>query len=101
MINHYISSHKISNIAHEEIMAMVHSDKKVAEYYYKREIEMTNSIKDLLINNGFKDNKLFEKVHIMIGLIDNLCHEVTYHKHSNMNYDVMKDLVIDNIKKFI
>ena len=79
-------------------MAMVHSDKKVAEYYYKREIEMTDSIKELLINNGFKDNKLFEKVHIMIGLIDNLCHEVTYHKHSNMNYDIMKKLVIDSIK---
>ena len=99
MINHYISNHKVSNIAHEEIMSMVHSDKRVAEYYYKRELEMTNSIKDVLINNGFKDNNLSEKVHIMIGLIDNLCHEVTYHKHSDMNYDIMTDLVINNIKE--
>ena len=80
-------------------MSMVHSDKRVAEYYYKRELEMTNSIKDVLINNGFKDNNLSEKVHIMIGLIDNLCHEVTYHKHSDMNYDIMTDLVINNIKE--
>ena len=99
MIKHYISNHKVSNIAHEEIMSMVHSDKRVAEYYYKRELEMTNSIKDVLINNGFKDNNLSEKVHIMIGLIDNLCHEVTYHKHSDMNYDIMTDLVINNIKE--
>ena len=34
----------------------------------------------------------------MIGLIDNLCHEVTYHKHNNMNYDVMTNLIIENIK---
>ena len=98
MIKHYISNHKVSNTAHEEIMSMVHSDKRVAEYYYKRELEMTNSIKDVLMSNGFKDNNLYEKVHIMIGLIDNLCHEVTYHKHNDMNYDVMTTLVIENIK---
>ena len=34
----------------------------------------------------------------MITLIDNLCHEVTYHKHSDMNYDTMTKLVIDSIK---
>ena len=98
MIEHYISNHKISNTAHEEIMAMVHSDKRVAEYYYKRELEMTNSLKDILVNNGFKSENLYEKVHIMIGLIDNLCHEITYHKHNDMNYDIMTDLVINNIK---
>ena len=98
MIKYYISNHKISNIAHEEIMAMIHSDKKVAEYYYKRELEMTNSIKTILINNGFNEENLFEKVHIMIGLIDNLCHEIIYHKHDNMNYGIMTNLVIENIK---
>ena len=99
MIKHYINNHKISSVAHEEIMAMVHSDKKVAEYYYKREIEMTNLIKDSLIKSGFMDNNLYEKVHIMIGLIDNLCHEVIYHKHNGMNYDIMTNLVVNNIKE--
>ena len=98
MIDYYIDNHKVSNVAHEEIMSMVHSDKGVREYYYKRELDMTNTIKDILINNGFKDDNLSEKVHIMIGLIDNLCHEVTYHKHNNMDYNYMTDLVIDNIK---
>ena len=98
MIKHYISSHKISNVAHEEIMSMVHSDKRVAEYYYKRELEITNSVKDILLDNGFDKKDITEKVHIMMGLIDNLCHEVTYHKHSDMNYDVMTTLVIENIK---
>lgn len=97
MIKKYISNHKVSNIAHEEIMSMVHSDKNVAKFYYDRELEMTNTVKDILIENGFVDENLNEKVHIMIGLIDNLCHEVTYHKHSNMNYEVMTELVINNI----
>lgn len=98
MISYYISNHKVSNVAHEEIMAMIHSDKKIAEYYYKRELEMTNSIKEVLINNKFKSKDLDERVHIMMGLIDNLCHEIIYHKHDNMNYDIMTDYVIDAIK---
>ena len=98
MINYYISNHKVSKVAHEEIMSMVHSDKRVAEYYYKRELEMTNSLKDILLSNGFNDKDLYEKVHVMMGLIDNLCHEVIYHKHNDMNYDLMTNLVIDNIK---
>jgi AcrR family transcriptional regulator len=97
MIKHYISNHKVSNVAHEEIMAMVHSDKKVADYYYHRELQMTNNIKNLLLINHFKDEDLYEKVHIMIGLIDNLCHEIIFHKHSEMNYETMTNLVVDSI----
>ena len=99
MIENYINNHKISKIAHEEIMAMVHSDKEIAEFYYKNEIEMTDKIKRLLIYNNFKDNNLEEKTHIMINLIDDLCHEVIYHKHYDMNYDIMKKLVIETIIK--
>jgi AcrR family transcriptional regulator len=98
MIDHYVANHKISTIAHEEITSMIHSDKKVAEYYYKRELEMTNSLKDILIHNNFKEEKLYEKVHITLGLIDNLCHEIIYHKHDDMNYDDMTKLVIHCIK---
>ena len=98
MIKYYINNHKVSNIAHEEIMAMIHSDKNVASYYYKRELEMSNSIKEILLNNGFNEDNLSEKVHIMMGTIDNLCHEIIYHQHDDMNYDIMTDLVINNIK---
>lgn len=98
IIKNYINNHKLSNIAHEEIISMVHSDKMVANYYYKRELDMTTKIKNILINNGFNNNNINEKVHIMLGLMDNLCHEITFHKHKNMNYDNMTKIVIDNIK---
>jgi AcrR family transcriptional regulator len=99
MIKNHIEEHKISKIAHEEITAMIHSDKEVAEYYYRKEMELTDKIKHMLLNNNFKDENLDEKVHIMLGMIDNLCHEVIYHKHKDMNYDVMTDLVISTIKE--
>ena len=99
MIKYHIEEHKISKIAHEEITAMIHSDPEVADYYYKKELELTEKIKSLLIENKFNDNHLDEKVHIMIGLIENLCHEIIYHRHKKMDYDVMTDLVINNIKE--
>lgn len=99
MIENYVTNHKVSKIAHEEIMAMVHSDKDIADYYYKRELEMTNTLKTILIKNNFSEQNLYEKVHVMIGLIDNLCHEKIYHKHSSMNYDIMTDIVIENIEQ--
>lgn len=99
MIENYVTNHKVSKIAHEEIMAMVHSDKDIADYYYKRELEMTDTLKTILIKNNFSEQNLYEKVHVMIGLIDNLCHEKIYHKHSSMNYNIMTDIVIENIEQ--
>ena len=41
MIKKYISNHKLSAIAHEEIVSMAHSDEDIAYFFYEREIEMT------------------------------------------------------------
>lgn len=101
MIDNFIQNHKLSQSAHEEIMAMAHSDKDVAFYFNKREIEMTEKIYDLLVKNGFDSKNLMEKSHIAIGLIDNLCHEIVYHKHSELNYNVMTDICIDTIVKLL
>lgn len=97
MIEKYINNHKVSKIAHEEITAMIHSDDDVAEYFYQNELAMTETIKDIFLNNNFKDDNLNEKIHIMIGMIDNLCHEIIYHKHESMNYEYMTTIVIKNI----
>lgn len=97
MINRYIGNHKLSAIAHEEITAMTHSDKDVAFYFHKKEMEMTNKVSGLLIENNFKVSNINEKVHIVIGLIDNLCHEIVYHKHKELDYEIMTDVVVNEI----
>lgn len=97
MINKYINNHKVSKIAHEEITAMIHSDDDVASYFYQNELAMTENIQKIFLKNNFKEENLKEKVHIMIGMIDNLCHEVIYHQHESMNYEEMTKIVIKNI----
>ena len=97
MINSFEMNHKLSQSAHEEIMAMAHLDKDVAFYFHKREMELTIMIYNVLIENGFDSNNLMEKSHICIGLIDNLCHEVVYHKHKELDYNIMTDVCINTI----
>ena len=92
LIQKYIENHKLSESAHEEIMAMIHSDKDVAYYYYKREIDMTEKMSELFTKNGFTCDNLMERIHLIIGIIDNLCHEIIYHKHEVIDNDMMKEL---------
>lgn len=99
MINKFIENHRLSQSAHEEIMSMTHSDKEIATFFQEHEMFMTKKISDILIKNGFNNQNLYEKVHISINIIDDLCHEIVYHKHSELNYEVMIDLVINLILK--
>ena len=101
MIDEYINDHKISSHTHEEIMAMVHTDEDVREYYYNREMNLTNKLYNILIDCGADADCLKEKVHIIIGMIDNLCHEIVYHQHNELNYKKMTEIVIDNINNLI
>lgn len=101
MINTFVENHKLSQIAHEEIMAMTHSDKEIAEFFQENEMAMTKNISRILLDNDFDEKNLDEKVHIAIHLIDDLCHEIVYHKHKDLDYDVMINLVIENILNFM
>lgn len=97
IIDKFIENHTISKKAHEELIAMSHLDDDVATIFKNSEINMTKRIVALLEeNNIFIDNAI-EKIHIIIGIIDNLCHEIVYHKHKIINYDIMTDEVINII----
>ncbi len=97
MIDNFIKKHTISKKAHEELMAMSHLDKDVSNIFKDSELTMTNKFVDLLKNNNININDIKEKVHVIIGIIDNLCHEIVYHKHQELDYDAMKNYVINII----
>ena len=101
MINRFIENHKLSEIAHEEIITMTHSDKEIAQFFHEHEMYMAKNITHILIQNGFTTSNLDEKVHIAINLIDDLCHEIVYHKHHELNYDIMIDIVVNTIKHLL
>ena len=97
VINKSLKNHKISEAAHEEIYALQHSDPDVAEIFLKQEIEATHNLISILEKNSITTNNLKEKSHLIISLLDNLCHEIIYHKHDNMDYNAMTNIVIETI----
>ena len=101
MINEFVVNHKLSQTAHEEITAMQHSDEEIAHYFFEAEIKITETLQKAFINAGFNDNNLKEKTHLIIHIIDDLCHEIVYHQHDNMNYKKMTELVIYTIKNIL
>lgn len=101
MIDSYIKTHTIKKEPHEELMAMSCLDKDIANIFNDREMFLTMKVSSILIKGGFNDKNIEEKVHLLIGIIDNYCHEVVYHKHKDLNYDVMKDELLDIIVNFL
>ena len=54
----------------------------------------TEKIVSLLKENNINISNPLEKVHIITNILDNFCHEVVYHRHKKINYDIMKKEVI-------
>lgn len=101
MIDSFIKTHKISKKAHEELIAMSHMDSEINQIFKDNELEMNKKIVNTLKYNKFNIENIDEKVHIIIGLIDNYCHEVVYHKHHNLNYEVMKKEILNIINEML
>lgn len=98
IIKEFVKNHTMSKKAHEELMAMSHLDKDVRKIFTDNEIAMSERIVNYLKDSGFILNNIHEKVHIIIGIVDNYCHEIVYHKHDILNYDLMEDELIKTIE---
>lgn len=93
-IDIFIRSHTLSKSAHEEMLAMSHSDEAVRELFCQFEVNTANTVVAIMNRIGLTPSNPHEKVHIAMGMIENLCHEVVYHQHEYMDYNVMKKEVI-------
>lgn len=96
-----IKNHHMTKTAHEEIMAMRHSDPDVEKIFEDFELEATNILVKILSDNNFSSNSLKEKAHLIIYWIDDLCHEIIYHNHKDFDYEKMEELVIASIVQLL
>ena len=97
MLNVFIEKHTLLKRAHEEILALAHLDEDIDKIFLEQEVEATKAVTNVLRENGIGGEGLEERVHIIIGIVENYCHEIVYHKHSILNYEVMKNEVINVI----
>ena len=89
--------HTVSQRAHQELTALEHLDEDVDKIFKDSEVTFSDKLYNLFINNNFNKENLKEKTHLIVNLIDSLAHEEAYHKHPNLDYDKMEDIVIDSI----
>lgn len=101
IINKFILKHTLSKNAHEEIIALSHLDSDVSKIFHEKELEMTNKVIEFLDKLNINLDNKKEKVHIIVGLIENLCHSIIYHNDGCFNYDEMKKEVTLAIKFII
>lgn len=94
LLDLFIDRHILTKKAHEELISMSHADDDIAEMFHKREIESTLKIAKILKDKGHNPEHLKERVHIAISAGEYFCHEVVYHKHAEIDYNVMKEEVI-------
>lgn len=101
MLDIFIKQHTLSKNAHEEMIALSHLDPDIAEIFHQKELDTTTVIVKTLKENNISSENLLEKVHIIIGIVENYCHDVVYHHHKTMNYDIMKKEVIKIITSIL
>ena len=94
MVDETIKTHTLTKNAHKELMSMSCLDNEVFAIFNFNEEAATEK----LVNNFPNTTNIKEKVHLLINMVDNLCHEIVYHKHENYDYAFMKEQTIKLIE---
>lgn len=97
IIDTSLDTHEISEAAHEEMLAMTHSDKDVKKLMIDFEEKYVLKFSEVLKGLGINSENLNEKIHIIFNTIEFYCHEAAYHRHSFINYEVMKEEIVNMI----
>lgn len=94
MIDEAIKAHTLTKSAHKELMSMSCLDNEVFAIFNCNEETATEK----LVNNFPNTANIKEKVHLLINMVDNLCHEIVYHQHEGYDYEFMKEETIKLIE---
>lgn len=97
IIDSLIEAHKVFYNAHREIEALVMTDDEVAAIMIDTEQQITEQLEKFLTEVGYDSSNLAEKTHIIYNMVESFCHEITFHKHTGLNLECMRTIVIDTI----
>ncbi|MDE6221930.1 MAG: TetR/AcrR family transcriptional regulator [Lachnospiraceae bacterium] len=97
VIDALIDGHQIFRNAHKEIESLVMTDEDIARIIYEFEMRTTKDLEIFLLKAGFTPENLLEKTHIIYNMIESLCHELTFHKHEELDCERMRAIVVDTI----
>lgn len=91
-----IQMHKETKFFHHEMEALA-SDPNLSCLIYASELDLSDVVKNGLTSKGFNIKNANEKVHLIFHIVEDLCHELVYHKHDEIDYDVYRDIAVRSI----
>ena len=97
MIIKLTESHTLVKSVHEEMQALSHTDKEIGELFCKFQSDLAGNFVNLMGQFNLHPTNAYEKAHLIIDIIENLSHEIVYHQHEYLNYEVMTDVAVNAI----
>ena len=90
-------AHTMNKSVHEEMQALAHTDKEISELFCDFQSNMASYTVKLMEEFDLYPTNAYEKAHLIIDIMENLCHEIVYHQHEYLNYEVMMDVAVNAI----
>ena len=97
ILNSVIKIHKDNKELHTTLHSIAPTDDEVNGVFISLEDKITEDISAKLTSVGIETENLKEKVHIGMNEIQFFAHEYIYDKHSYIDYDEMKKIVVKMI----
>ncbi|MBP1756158.1 MAG: transcriptional regulator [Firmicutes bacterium] len=90
-------AHTMNKTVHEEMQALSHTDKEISDLFCSFQSNIATYLVELMKENDICPSNAYEKAHLIIDIIENLSHEIVYHQHEYLNYDVMTDVAVNAV----
>ncbi|MBU9728096.1 TetR/AcrR family transcriptional regulator [Diplocloster modestus] len=94
IIDSFADSHRETKSAHEELGGLAHTDPDVYALFLDAENKITAQLTDIITSLSLVSTNIQEKVHMSYHLVEDYCHEITFHKHDYLNAQALKQELI-------
>ena len=99
VIEQTIKTHKNNRKIHEALHSLAGQDEAINAEFINLEDKITVKIAEKLSQLGIKIEHSLEKIHFAMDIIQSFSHEYVFDKHDYLDYQIMKDIVIDTLVK--
>lgn len=94
-IDNAVKVHENNASIHEALHSLSSTDKTVRDKFMALENDMTTRFVAKLRSLGYDREDIFERVHLAMETVQSYAHEKVFDKHSYIDYDRMRKIVID------
>ena len=94
-IDNAVTVHENNAAIHEALHSLSSTDKTVRDKFMTLENDMTMRFVAKLRSLGYDREDIYERVHLAMEIVQSYAHERVLDKHSYIDYDRMRQIVIN------